>query len=67
MYPWAFYMKNGGICNETFEVAGLYEIYFDSKRVDEVKHLIVRIRKLISFLSRKTKLLNFIKNRVESR
>jgi hypothetical protein len=67
MYPWAFYMKNGGICNETFEVAGLYEIYFDSKRIDEVKHLVVQIRKSISFLSRKTMLLNFIKNRVESR
>ena len=67
VYPWAYYMKNGGISNKTFEVEGLYEIYFNSKRIDEVRSSIAIVRKSISFLSKRTSLLNFVKNRVESR
>jgi hypothetical protein len=67
VYPWAYYMKNGGNCNQTFDVAGLYEIYFNSKRIDEIKSSIAIFRKSISFISNKTGLLNFVKNRVESR
>jgi hypothetical protein len=67
VYPWAYYMKNGGIANKTFDVAGLYEIYYESKRIDENKTLMITIRRLVSFLSNKSSLLNFVKNRVETR
>ncbi len=67
VYPWAYYMKNGGISNKTFDVVGLYEIYFNSKRIDDVKPLLIVIRKSVSFLSKKTKFLYFMRNRVESR
>ena len=67
VYPWAYYMKNGGVSNQTFDITGIYEIYFNSKRIDEERSAISQIRKSMSFLSKSTKILDFIKNRVESR
>jgi hypothetical protein len=60
-------MKNGGMTNMTFDVAGLYEIYFNFKRVDEIRKPLAIMRRSISYLSKKVVLLNFVKNRVESR
>jgi hypothetical protein len=67
VYPWAYYMKNGGNSNKTFTVAGLYEIYHELERIDEPRSSILRIRNFISFLTNRTSILNFIKNKFEPR
>ena len=63
VYPWAYYMKNGGNSNKTFEVAGPYEIYYELNRIDEPRSSINRIRNFVSLLTNKTSILNFIKNK----
>lgn len=67
VFPWAYYMKNGGNLNKTFTVAGLYEIYYELNRIDEPRPSINRIRNFLSYLTNKTIILNFIKNKFEAR